>query len=225
MNLILALVLLQPAFPVRAAAPDAHPELLRLEQDLTRKQDDKKESRITAEEYAEWETGFRSLLATSEAKVPPSPENTAARARIAALLGERGRAGAALDRALEGSPDSVVLLRTKGQLLYESQDYPAAAQHGLQAWEKSGRTDRTALALYQSAKGRAAPTGGASAAPSGGPAPIQGVAPADESSRPYRLPVKGGAKIAEVPSVTAGAVPAESKGNGLGLLATLGIGA
>ncbi|MBI2387529.1 MAG: hypothetical protein HYV14_16185 [Elusimicrobia bacterium] len=225
MKLILALALLLPAFPAGAAAPETHPDLVRLEQDLTRKQDDKKESRITAEEYAEWETGFRSLLEASEAKVPPSSENTAARARIAALLGERDLAGASLERALETDPESPILLRTKGQLLYESEDYPGAAERGLRAWEKSGRTDRAAWALYQSAKGRGAPAGGASAAPSGGPAPTQGsaVAKADESSRPYKLPVKGGAKIAEVPSVTA--VPAESNGNGLGLLTTLGVGA
>lgn len=227
MKLILALALLLPAFPAGAAAPEAHPDLVRLEQDLTRKQDDKKESRITAEEYREWESGFRSLLAAAEASVPPSPENTAARARIAALLGERDRAGASLARALEENPDSAVLLRTKGQLLYESKDYPGAAEHGLQAWEKSGRTDTAALALYQSAKGRGAPAGGGTAAPSGGPAAASGppVVSAADSSRPYKLPVKGGAKIAEVPSLTADAVPADGGGNELGLLTTLGIGA
>lgn len=227
MKLILALALLLPAFPAGAAAPEAHPDLLRLEQDLTRKQDDKKESRITPEEYREWESGFRSLLEVAEASVPPSPENTAARARIAALLGERDRAGASLARALEENPDSAVLLRTKGQLLYDSKDYPGAAEHGLQAWEKSGRTDTAALALYQSAKGRGTPAGGGSASPLGGPAAASGppVVSAADSSRPYKRPVKGGAKIAEVPSLTADAVPADGGGNGLGLLTTLGIGA
>lgn len=157
--------------PVQNSGEKASPELLRLEKDLTDKQSEKKDGSLPPEQYEEWERAFRSTLEESFARVPPSPENTAAHARITVLLGGREQAGKALDQALESNPDSPVLLRTKSQLLYEQKDYAGAAQYGLQAWEKSGRTDQSALALYHLTKGRGAPSGATtSPLPSPGPA-------------------------------------------------------
>lgn len=158
MRLLLVLALLLPALPA-SAAETAHPDLLRLEQDLTRKQAEKSEGRVTAEEYREWAAPFSELLEDTAARVPPSHANAAVHARVAAMLGGRVRARSLLDQALIQSPDSPVLLRTKAQLLFEQNDFTGAAQYGLQAWEKSGGTDKSAWALYQMSKGRSAPSG------------------------------------------------------------------
>ena len=132
------------------------------------------------------------------ARLPPSPDNTATHARIVALLGESGHALVALDQALEQNPESPVLLRTKGQLLYEQKDYPGAAQHGLMAWEKSGHADRSAWTLYQMSKDRDAPSGAAPNAP-----PAQGTATVsdDGPSKPFKLAAKGRARSGEVPTL------------------------
>lgn len=168
MKIFLSLALLFA--PVASCAEDAnsdpaiseqkaHPDLLRLEQDLTAKQAEKNEGRLPPERYHEWELEFRSSLESALARVPSSPDNTAAHARITALLGERDRAQSALDHALDSNPDSPVLLRTKSGILLEQNDYPGAARYALEAWEKSGKTDEAAWALYQVSKGRGTPSG------------------------------------------------------------------
>lgn len=173
MKISLFLALLLAAFPAPAqdangepdaaiASEKAHPDLLRLERELKTKQAEKNEGRLEPGRYREWELEFRSNLESTAARVPPSQDNTAARARITALLGERDRARSALDHALDSNPDSAVLLRTKSGVLYEQKDYPGAARYALEAWEKSGKTDEAAWALYQVSKGRGAPSGTAS---------------------------------------------------------------
>lgn len=177
----------EPA-PVQNADEKAHPELLRLEKDLSDKQSEKKDGSLPPEQYQEWEREFRSKLEESFARVPPSPENTAAHTRITALLGGREQAGKALDQALESNPDSPVLLRTKSQLLYEQKDYAGAAQYGLQAWEKSGRTDQNAWALYQMTRDRGAPSGATtSPLPASGPA-AAAANPSQEAPAPTAIP-------------------------------------
>lgn len=179
----------------------AHPDLLRLEQELSRKLDDKKDGRITPEQYQAWKGEFRARLDAAIIRVPPSPDNTAANARIMAQLGEGEAAHAALDEALEQNPKSPVLLTTKGQVLYDQKDFPGAAHNALQAWETSGRTDKSAWALYQMSKGRSAPSGTSSA--SSGLAPLtQGspVVSADDTNKPIKLAVKGSAVPNAVPS-------------------------
>lgn len=154
----------------------ANPELLRLERTLTAKQSDKKEERLTFEQYQKWEIGFRETLAAAVARIPSSPDNSAAHARIMALLGDRDQAQAALGQALELNPESALLVRTRGQILYEQNDFPEAARLGLQAWEQSGRTDFTALALYQKSKGRSAPVDAVSPTNAGSVKPQDGIA-------------------------------------------------
>lgn len=178
------------------SAEKAHPDLLRLEKDLAAQQAEKKSGRVTAEQYQEWLIKFRSNLAATAARVPHSPDNTAAHARITALLGDSGQARAALSQALESNPGSPVLLRTKSQILYDLKDFPGAARDGLEAWEKSGRTDKAAWELYQISKGRVAPAGAT-------PPPLrtQGTTAvvSDESNKPYKLAVKGPAHAGDVP--------------------------
>ncbi|MDP3542645.1 MAG: hypothetical protein Q8T11_09300 [Elusimicrobiota bacterium] len=179
----------------------AHPDLLRLEQELSRKLDDKKDGRVTPEQYQAWKGEFRERLDAATTRVPSSPDNTAANARIMAQLGEGEAAQAALDQALEQNPKSSVLLTTKGQVLFDQKDFPGAAQNALQAWENSGRTDKGAWALYQMSKGRSAPSGTGSASP--GLAPLaQGspVVSADDSNKPIKLAVKGSALPSAVPA-------------------------
>lgn len=174
MKLSLALALLLPTLPglandsttamnqepgAVATTEKAHPELLHLEAALMRKQDDKKAGRVKPEEYQEWAGAFRTRLDATMARVPPSPDNTAAHARIAALLGEREQARVTLDQALERNPGSSVLIRTKGQILYEQNDFPGATRYGQLAWDKSGHTDYAALALYHTSKDRVAASG------------------------------------------------------------------
>ena len=177
-----------------AVTKKAHPDLIRLEQELSRKLDDKKDGRITLEQYQEWGGEFRTRLDAAIARVPPSPDNTAAHARIMAQLGESEAARATLDQALEQNPKSPVLLTTKGHVLYDQKDFPGAAKNALPAWESSGHTDKGAWALYQMSKGRGAPSGTASASP--GLSPLTQDSPvvsADDSNRPIKLAVKGSA--------------------------------
>lgn len=202
--LVLTLLCCPPASPAEDAAgpaPEkpgatvatkkAHPNLLRLEQELSRKLDDKNDGRVTHEQYQAWKGEFRARLDAAITRVPPSPDNTAANARIMAQLGEGEAAHAALDQALEQNPKSPILLATKGQVLYDQKDFPGAAHNALQAWENSGRTDRGAWALYQMSKGRGSPSGMTSASPSLSPLP-QGspVVSADDSNKPFKLAVK-----------------------------------
>jgi len=164
MKLILTLALLFSAFPgsagdaanpaaagtdATAAAKQPHPDLLRLEQELTHKLDENKGGRITPEQYQAWKGEFRERLDAAMARVPPLPDNTAVHARIMAQLDEREQARGVLDRALRQDPESPILLRTKGHILYEQKDFPGAAHNAMQAWENSGRTDQGAWALYQ----------------------------------------------------------------------------
>ncbi len=182
------------------ATKKAHSDLLRLEQQLSRRLDDKKEGRVTPEQYQAWKGEFRARLDDAITRVPPSPENTAANARIMAQLGEGEAAHAALDQALEQNPKSSVLLTTKGQVLYDQKDFPGAAHNALQAWENSGHTDKGAWALYKMSKSRGAPSGTTSASP--GLSPLtQGspVVSTDDSNKPIKLAVKGGALPVAVP--------------------------
>lgn len=179
---------------------NAHPDLLRLEQELSRKLDDKKDGRVTPEQYQAWKREFRARLDAAITRVPSSPDNTAANARIMAQLGEGEAAHAVLDQALEQNPKSPVLLTTKGQVLYDQKDFPGAAHNALQAWENSGRTDKDAWALYQMSKGRRAPSGTSSAMP--GLSPLtQGslVVAADDSNKPIKLAIKGSVLPSAVP--------------------------
>lgn len=237
--LALALILTAlPGFADDAAAPanmqsgaaiqtsKAHPDLLLLEQDLTLKQNDKKEDRVTQEDYQAWETEFRELLAAALARVPPSPDNNATHARIMAMIGDRAQAQATLDQALKENPGSPVLLRTKGRLLYEQNDFPGAAQLGLQAWEKSGHTDLAAQELYQTSKDRHAPSGAVASLPADTLRISQepAVVSAKGADKPYIFTVNGKAKPIEVPATeTTPVSPTQSEGNGIGLLTTLGI--
>lgn len=215
MKLLLALALLCSTLPGRAgdisdpavgepgavvAAKQAHPDLLRLERDLTRELDEKKDGLITSKQYQAWKIDFRARLAAAMAHVPPSPDNTAVYARITAQLGEQEKARAALNQALEQNPESPVLLRTKGHILFEQNDFPGAAHNALQAWENSGRTDQGAWELYQMSKGRSAPSGTASASPSPSPRTRgPSVVSADDSNKPFKLAVKSSALPSTVP--------------------------
>lgn len=188
------------ASDTQATTKKAHPDLRLLERDLTHKLTEKKDGRVTPEQYQAWKGEFRMHLNAAMARVPPSPDNTAAHARITAQLGEREQAQAALDLALKQNPESPVLLRTKSHILYEKKDFPGAAQNALQAWEKSGHTDQGAWTLYQMSTGRSAPSGTAS--PSPGLSPLtQGppVVSADDSGKPFKLAVKGSALPGTVP--------------------------
>lgn len=185
----------------RVTMEKAHPDILHLEWDLTRKLADKKDGRVTPEQYQAWKIEFRAHLDATMALVPPSPDNTAVHARITMQLGEPEQAHASLDQALEQNPESPVLLRTKGQILYEQSDFPGAARNGLQAWEKSGHTDQGAWALYQMSKGRRAPSGTATSSP--GPSTLTQGSPAvsaNDSSKPFKLSVKGSAQPTAVPN-------------------------
>lgn len=236
--LILALLLpLSPACAAEGPAADpapavqlADPALLGLEKDLAGKLEEKNNATLSPEDYQEWAKEFRTRLAAVIERIPPSPDNQAAHARIMAMLGDRKEAGAALDQALDDDPDNPVLLRTKGRLLLELKDYGGAAKHGLRAYENSGRTDTDALAIYHTAKGRTSPTGANSVTSAVGltPAADTPTTVLDDSRRPYKLPVKGSARMGEVPDLVAddsSGAPVQDSGNGFGLLTKLGIAA
>lgn len=212
--------------PAAVAGEKTHPDLVLLEKDLTRTQGEKKEGTLTPGRYQEWETGFRSRLSAAMKRIPPSPVNHAAHARVVALLDEREDAHAELDQALDGTPDSPAPLRTKGQLLLEQDDYAGAAEHGKQAYEKSGKTDKAALALYHTAKDRVAPTDVGSPSSTAGSTPPGNstVASSDDPSMPYKLPVRGSALPTEVPALATNPAPVAPVSSSPGLLTLLAVG-
>lgn len=178
----------------------AHPDLLRLERELARKLDEKKDGRITPERYRAWNDEFRVRLDDAASRVPPSPDNAAARARIMARLGENEEAHSVLDQALDLNPNSSILLATKGRVLFDQNDFPGAAQMSLEAWESSGRTDQGAWALYQMSKGRrAASAPSAVKAESPAKPVITAVAGVDDTEKPIKLPVRARSSSRAVP--------------------------
>jgi len=136
----------------------SEPALLVLERQIVLKQKERTEGKIVPDAYREWETKFRTTLSGAIAAAPKTPENAAAVVRIQTLLGEGKSAEASLERSLEENPGNPSLLLTKGQLLHKRGDFQGAAENALLAWEKSGRTEKSAWALYQETKGRVAPS-------------------------------------------------------------------
>jgi hypothetical protein len=208
------LLAVRPGFAADASAPGAErpgaaapaqkaaPELISLEGVLTRELAGKKAGRVSSAQYQEWTRKFREQLDAVMTRVPPAPENVAARVRIMAQLGDRRQAQAALSTALGRDPKSPVLLRTQGTLLYEQKDYPGAAKNALQAWEKSGRTDKRAWTLYQMSKDRDAGPGKGEAATGTPQAPGQPArAATSDAGKPYVLPVTRDERAITVPGV------------------------
>jgi hypothetical protein len=182
------------ALGASVAADKAHPALLRLEQELSNELAEKKAERVTPEQHQAWKIEFLARLNAELARLPSSPDNTAVYARILAQLSDGEAAHAVLDKALKLNPNSPVLLTAKGQVLYAQNDFPGAAHNALQAWENSGRTDKSARALYEMSKGRRAPSGAASAAPTlspltHGPPEMS----AEGAKKPINPAIEGGA--------------------------------
>lgn len=140
----------------------SEPALHVLERQIVLKQKERTEGKIAPDAYREWETKFRTSLTGAIAGAPKTPENAAAVVRIQTMLGEGKSAEASLERSLEENPGNPSLLLTKGQLLHKRGDFQGAAENALLAWEKSGRTEKSAWALYQETKGRVAPSAAAS---------------------------------------------------------------
>lgn len=140
----------------------SEPALLVLERQIILKQKERTEGKIAPDAYREWETKFRTTLSGAIAGAPKTPENAAAVVRIQTMLGEGKSAEASLERSLEENPGNPSLLLTKGRLLHKRGNFQGAAENALLAWEKSGRRDKSAWALYQETKGRVAPSSAAS---------------------------------------------------------------
>ncbi len=165
-SLILAALVFGAAGGAHASSPSmsdqvqaaSEPALLVHERKIILKQKELTTGQVRPDAYREWEAKFRMTLTAAIAGTPQSPENTAAVVRIQVLLGEGKSADAALERSLNENPENPALLLTKGQLLHKRGDFQGAADHALQAWEKSGRTDKSAWSLYQETKGRVAPS-------------------------------------------------------------------
>jgi Flp pilus assembly protein TadD len=145
------------AVPLEEPAAPA-PQLVHLEQALTRAQQSRDKGELSPEKYGEFVSTFRAELDAVMARIPRTPENKGLHAQILARLGEqeRGPALASLEQALAESPENPALLVSKGSILYEQKNYPAAAESARQAWEASGRTDRRAWTLLKMSEGRTA---------------------------------------------------------------------
>ena len=208
MKPLLALVLLLPvALPVRAdnapaaapaPAPSPAPELVELERILNDKQDAKSKGQVAPEEYQAFVRQFRPKLDASMGRVEPNPTNTGLHALIVSRLGDRGQALAGLDQALEKDPKNPELLTAKAQIYYEHNDFPRAAATARAA-------GKMAEVIFHMSEGRFAGDGAAQAS---GFRPLQpGAAPErDESSVPYKLAVRGSAKVNDVPDLPSTAI-------------------
>ncbi|UPT73028.1 MAG: hypothetical protein M0D55_14130 [Elusimicrobiota bacterium] len=149
------------AAPILAAVEEPAgpaPQLVHLEQTLTRKQEARDKGELTPEKYDEFVSTFRAELGAVMARLSQTPDNKGLHAQILARLDEqeRGWALASLESALIETPGNPALLVSKGSILYEQKDYPAAAESARRAWEASGRTDRRAWALLKMSEGRTA---------------------------------------------------------------------
>jgi len=206
-------ILLLPAFSAFAAEATA-PELLKLERRLTEKKEAKEKGSVSEEEYRLFLDQFRFEFKESSAKVLPSSENIATKARILVLLGETGEAVASINRALDERPDDATLRLSLGRTQLESKDY-AAALAAAEEVLKRDPTNLNALFLKHESSGRIAGT--SSNAGNWFPSPAPGPQAAASNSRPivaYSPETKRGARAAEVPGIAADA-PASKDGKPL----------
>lgn len=177
-----------------AVAPEAAPapELLALERVLKEKQEAKSKGQLDPEQYKEFVAKFRGDLQDVMGRIPTTPENKGLVAIIASRLDDegRGRALHGLDLALKDDPKNATLLLAKAQIYYEKKDFAAAADAARQAGS-------TATSMLRLTEGR---TAGGDASP-GSSFVSREPEFTNEADLPYKLAVKGSAKIAEVPAI------------------------
>ena len=154
---------------VERESEEPAPQLVLLDQTLTKTQKDKVEGRIDEKRYHEFMTKFRADLDTAMARVKPTSANAALHARILSRLGDSEQALAALGPALDRDPDNPALRVGLGHLHYDKKEY-AAALAGADAVLARDPANKDALVLKYISEGRIMPGG---AAPS---AAAQGIA-------------------------------------------------
>lgn len=140
-----------------SAGEVAAPALLNLEKKLTDKQKEKTAGTVSPEQFQIFLEDFRPELAETTAQVSPSPENTAAHARILVLLGEHAKATVALNKALEKTPGDATLKLSLGQTQLESKDYAGALTTANEIL-KTDPSNKNALFLKNQSEGRFAPS-------------------------------------------------------------------
>lgn len=166
----LLLLAVSPSRAEKAFAPSADvsqvqtkvgpsPQLVALESLLLQNQEARDAGGLKPELYQAFVSKFRVDLDATMSRVPPTPENKGLHVQILSRLGEKDRRQAlkTLTQELMVSPDNPDLLRAQGQILYDQQDFPAAAEAARKAWEASGRTDKAAWGLLKMSEGRSPP--------------------------------------------------------------------
>lgn len=148
----------EPISAVEQKAEKPAPQLLRLEQILTRAQEDKRQERIDGKRYQEFLAKFRTDLDVTLDRVKPTPSNTALHARLLSRLGDSDQALAVLSPALDQDPDNPALRVGLGHIHYDKKDY-AAAHAQADAVLKRDPANTDARALKYISMGRIAPGG------------------------------------------------------------------
>jgi len=180
------------------------PELLELEKTLTQKQTDKTEGRLTPQQYQDFVKQFRPTLEETAARVAPTPINQSLHSRILLRLGNSDEALANLNASLKKNPADPELLAAKSFVLYDQNDFAGSAATANAALQKDPN-NQNALWLKHMSEERTPPALKLPGSPwdmSAGTGPgVQGFggAAADDSGKPYVLPVKAG-KSAAPPS-------------------------
>ncbi|PIR18604.1 MAG: hypothetical protein COV48_06595, partial [Elusimicrobia bacterium CG11_big_fil_rev_8_21_14_0_20_64_6] len=139
------------------------PQLVLLDQRLTKTQKDKGQGRVDEKRYQEFLVKFRADLEAAMARVKPTPPNAALHARILSRLGDSEQAMSALGPALGQDPDNPALRVGLGHIHYDKKDYPAALAEANAVLARDP-ANKDALALKYSSEGRIAPGGAAPSA-------------------------------------------------------------
>lgn len=135
--------------------------LLRLENALTKVQEEKKQGLIDETRYREFLKGFRADLASEMDRIDPTPADAVLHARILSRLGDSEQAAATLRPALEQDPDSPSLRLALSRIRYDHKDYPGALAEANAVLARDP-ANKEALALKHSSAGRIGTGGTAS---------------------------------------------------------------
>jgi tetratricopeptide (TPR) repeat protein len=178
-----------PAAAAAPEAPQASPELVRLDRKLVQILEARDRGRVEPDRYRDFLIGFRADLRSARAATAPSPVNEALHARILSRLGDRDEAASALMKALGKNPNVPALVVALGQVRYDERKYSAALVEANAAL-KLDPSNREALTLKHFSEGRI-DAENADAGPERGSVSRKiRVARLDPAKLPYKLPVK-----------------------------------
>jgi tetratricopeptide (TPR) repeat protein len=141
-----SLILLLLLAPAAVAAPAADPSFFALERELKAAREDFEKGRVAKERHEAYMAEFKPRFEAAVRNSLETPENSAARARIMAMLGEGAGAQEVLRRTIAANPKDEGLQTSLGQVQIESGNYAGALATANKILERDP-TNKNALFL------------------------------------------------------------------------------